>query len=464
MQTDTTLDKSILVVDDDPSILEVLAARLEGGGFSVRRSSSAEEGLKLLAAEPVSLVISDVKMPGMGGLGLLAEVRDKHPKLPVILLTAYGSIPDAVSAVRDGATDYMTKPFDGDELLTKVRAVVDAPRESRSKTALVPAPGRQPVDRRVWGGRSPAMARVFQMVERVAPTDVTVLITGESGTGKEKISRIIHERSQRANGPFVVVDCGSTPTTLLESELFGHVKGAFTHAVKDKRGLIEAAHGGTLLLDEIGNISPEMQTRLLRFLQERTIRRIGDTREIEVDCRVLAATNADLPSQVREGAFREDLYFRLKVIAMQMPALRERKEDIPDLARRFCEAFARTHGNGHVDLTEEAVQAMVEYPWPGNVRELKHVMEAAVVLSPNGVIRAADLQFEDGLCEDFEFEHDDCEGALSLEESERRAIIHALREANWIQKDAADILGISRRAIHYKVKKYDIDVRAHKYS
>ena len=456
MAKTATITPTVLIVDDDPSILEVLDVRLAANGYKTITATTAEEGLEKLSDQGVDLIISDMRMPGIGGMGLLSRVTNEWPGLPVMLLTAFGTIPDAVSAVKDGAVDYMTKPFDGEELLAKVEEIL-----SRSGATCAPVEEAKPkadesACRRLWGGRSQSMRKLFDLIEKVAPTDVTVLVTGESGTGKEKISRIIHERSIRNKGPFVVVDCGSTPAGLLESELFGHVKGSFTHAVKDKRGLIEEADGGTLLLDEIGNISQDMQTRLLRFLQERTIRRIGDTREMSVDCRVLAATNADLQAMVREGTFREDLYFRLKVITMVVPPLRERKEDIPTLATRFAEGFAKEHGlTDGVKITEPAMRRMVEYVWPGNVRELKHVIEAAVVLSADGVLKPEDLQLEPSTSVS---EEADSGTAVSLEESERRAIIRALEEANWVQKDAADILGISRRAIHYKVKKYDIDV------
>lgn len=453
-----TPKRTILVVDDDESILEVLDARLSAGGYTTLAARSAEKGLELLEKTPVDLVISDMRMPGMGGKGLLEKVANERPGLPVIMLTAYGTIPDAVASVRTGAVDYMTKPFEGEELLTRIGSILDNNGRIPAQPAPKPAAGPAPADRRLWGGKSQSMKRLFDLIEKVAPTDVTVLITGESGTGKEKVSRIIHERSHRASGPFVVVDCGSTPAGLLESELFGHVKGSFTHAVRDKRGLIEEANGGTLLLDEIGNISSEMQTRLLRFLQERTIRRIGDTKEISMDCRVLAATNADLQAMVKEGTFREDLYFRLKVITMVVPPLRERKEDIPALTQRFVEAFSKANGMPTVSISDEAMQVLLDYSWPGNVRELKHVIEAGVVLSSGGVMRPEDLHLEP-VDEPIAAATEEAGGAaLSLEESEKRAIIRALEQSNWVQKDAADVLGISRRAIHYKVKKYGIDV------
>jgi DNA-binding NtrC family response regulator len=295
---------TVLAVDDDRNILQVLEARLASAGYRLRLAGSAEEALELLAEEPVDCIVSDVKMPGMGGAGLLKEVLADWPEVKVILLTAYGSIPDAVASIRTGAADYLTKPFDGRQLVAKIDSLLMGRTPARKKA---PPAKESQVSALLWGGKSPAMRDFLERLERVARGDVNVLVTGETGTGKELVARILHQLSPRAKGPLVIVDCGSTPATLLESELFGHVKGSFTHALKDKKGLIEEADGGTLLLDEIGNISPEMQTRLLRFLQEKTIRRIGDTKEFPVSCRVVAATNADLPALVRKGLFRADL-------------------------------------------------------------------------------------------------------------------------------------------------------------
>jgi DNA-binding NtrC family response regulator len=294
------------------------------------------------------------------------------------------------------------------------------------------------------------MQRLCKLIERVAPTEATVLLLGESGTGKEKIAGLLHRLSLRAAGPFVVVDCGSTPSTLLESELFGHAKGAFTNAFKDKKGLVAEAHGGTLFLDEIGNISSEMQLRLLRFLQERRIRRVGDVAETPVNCRVVAATNADLAELVRRGEFREDLYYRLKVITIQVPPLRERKADIPVLAERFLQVFAEDGRARRLD--PEVSEAMLDYAWPGNVRELRNMLEAAAILSSDNVIRMEDMQFEEA-----DLDVPLAGNVLSLEGSERQVILSALEKSNWVVKDAADLLGISRRTMHYKIKKFRIE-------
>jgi DNA-binding NtrC family response regulator len=441
---------TVLVVDDDPSICDVLTARLESRGYDVVVAGDGVEALEKLSAGPVDLVISDVRMPGLGGRELLAEIRGAWPDVPVILLTAYGTIRDAVQTVRDGAADYLTKPFDGQELMDKVARQLEdmRPHAEAGVDAEVPLAGL------LVGGRSEATRQLFGLVRRVAASDVNVLVTGESGTGKEMVAQALHQLSSRWEGPFVVVDCGATPANLLESELFGHAKGSFTHAVKDKKGLIQEAAGGTLFLDEIGNISSEMQTRLLRFLEQGTIRRIGETREQHVDCRVLAATNADLPELVRQGEFREDLYYRLKVITLHVPPLRERPEDIPLLSDHFLARYHARVGAGPSRVGSAAMQRLQAHSWPGNVRELRHVVEAGAVLSDGDVLDPELLQLE---------EHPlsracSLEGALTLEESEHRSILRALEQANWVQKDAADLLGISRRALHYKIKKYAIEI------
>jgi len=350
---------TILMVDDDKNILQVLEARLSFAHYKTLTARSAEEAVEVLAQHPVDLVVSDVKMPGMGGVGLLHEILVQWPHIPVILLTAYGSIPDAVSTIRSGAADYLTKPFDGHQLLQKIATLLGRVHEDEPKRT--PTGKGKSVSDVIWGGKSPVMRDFYAVLERVAPTDVAVLILGESGTGKEMVARMLHDLSPRAKGPFVIVDCGSTQPTLLESELFGHVKGAFTHAVRDKKGLMEEAEGGTLFLDEIGNISPEMQTRLLRFLQERTIRRVGDTRAIPVNCRVVAATNADLPALVKKGEFREDLYFRLKVVTLKVPPLRDRKEDIPLLTERFLETFSVDQHRPKVSASPETLRLLMAH-------------------------------------------------------------------------------------------------------
>jgi DNA-binding NtrC family response regulator len=470
MSNTTTHGKNVLVVDDDPHILEVLDARLASAGYCVSRAASGEEALESLKSGVADLVISDIRMPGMDGMRLLEFIEKLHPGLPMILLTAHGSIAGAVDAMKHGAVDYLTKPFDGRELLAKVASVMaksgrkDGSREDRVVSFV---------------GESRAMRELAALVDRVAPRDVNVLVLGESGTGKELVAHLIHEKSSRHAGPLLIVDCGSTPAGLLESELFGHVKGSFTHAVKDKKGLIEQAHQGTLFLDEIGNISSEMQVRLLRFLENHKIRRIGDVREIQVDCRVIAATNADIFQEVAAGRFREDLLYRLKVVTIHVPPLRERREDIPGLADHFVRDFCRRQGMALVELHPDTVSAILGYSWPGNVRELKNTLEGGVVLCSGGVLLPADLQLpqpggrlsarspaapapspaadgEARLGQPASAANDS--QPLSLEESEKKAIIRALEESGWVQKDAAPLLGVSRRALNYKIQKYGIEI------
>jgi len=451
-ENSSSFHHSILVVDDDLHVLEVLEARLSSGGFRVYKAGGAPEALEIIRQQDLDLMISDVKMPGMGGMELLTEVRTLRPGLPVIFLTAYGTIPDAVRAVKSGAVDYLTKPFDGRELINRIRKVLEGVSiESSAKALSAEAKGFDSV-------RSPAMEELYELIKRVATSDVNVLILGESGVGKEYAARLIHQMGSRRDKPLIVVDCGSTPAGLLESELFGHVKGSFTHAIRDKKGLIETADGGTLLLDEVGNVSPEMQTRLLRFLESRNIRRIGAVREKKVDCRIIAATNRDLHKDVQVGDFREDLYYRLRVVTLSVPSLRDRKEDIPFMSQYFVKEFCKRHQVPLVKILPETVKWLCDYPWPGNVRELKNALEAAIVLSKDGVLRPSALRLT-GL-PDIPIPHSSEEESFSLEESEKNTIIRALKQTRGVQKDAAKLLGISRRAIHYKIKKFEIDSSA----
>lgn len=441
--------QSILVVDDEPQILEVIETRLSSSGFQVCKASGAQEALKILKDKKVDLIISDMKMPGMGGMDLLKNVRFLMPGLPLIFLTAYGTIPDAVCAVKAGAVDYLEKPFDGRDLINKIRKILKNGYKS-SASGEISYESKQ-----CYFGESSVMKEIYGLVERIAASNVNVLILGESGSGKEHIARMIHQQGLRKEHPFLVVDCGSTPAGLLESELFGHVRGAFTQAIRDKKGLIETADRGTLFLDEIGNISSDMQMRFLRFLEDRKIRRVGDLQEIPVDCRIIAATNSDLLEDIKAGKFREDLYYRLRVVTLKIPRLRDRKEDIPLLARHFVDKFCESYENKAVELPPATIEWLCNYPWPGNIRELKNALEAGVVLCKNEVISIDDLYLA-GLPE-VPYCASSKDKPLSLEEAERNAILHALKEGGGIQKEAAKLLGISRRAIHYKIKKYAID-------
>jgi len=447
----TLSDKqAILLVDDDPHILEVLEARLSSAKFRVFIAAGAQQALDILNGQQVDLVITDVRMPGIGGMDLLREVRALRPDLPVVFMTAYGTIPDTVSAIKAGAEDYLTKPLKGRDLILKVGEILNAASAKTGRRATSP-----PFSEMLYGVETASMRELFELIERVTPSDVNVLILGESGVGKELVARLLHRQGPRREHPFVVVDCGSTPTGLLESELFGHVKGSFTHAIRDKTGLIEAADGGTLFLDEIGNISAEMQVRLLRFLEERKIRKVGDLQAIPVECRIISATNLDLPGAVAAGRFREDLYYRLRVVTLQIPPLRERKEDIPLLAQRFVEDFCRSKGYPQMRLPSETIGWLCDYPWPGNVRELKNALEGAVTLCRSEVLRPTDFQLV-GVQGPSRL-HSSAITSLSLQEGEQDLILRALEKARWVQKDAATLLGISRRALHYKIKKYGIN-------
>ncbi len=459
---DNKLEKTILIVDDDLNVLEVLGARLSSSGFGVLKAESAAEAMQFLNKQRVDLMISDVKMPHKDGLTLFKEAKAIYPELPVIFLTAHGTIPSAVSAVKSGANDYLEKPFDGRELVQRVSRMmsshsIEKPAETEHESEFESESITMETE---FETKSTKMKMIYERIEKVAASDVNVLITGQSGVGKERIARLVHNTSSRRQRPLVVVDCGATPPNLLESELFGHVKGAFTNAIRDRKGLIESADGGTLFLDEIGNISPEMQVRLLRFLEERKIRKVGDLQEIPVDCRIIAATNSNLKAEMVSGRFREDLYFRLRVVTLEIPALKERVEDIPYLADQFVRKFCKRHNKPLIEVPPETIEWLKHYPWPGNVREMKNALEAAVLFSLGGNLIIDDLKLAGLSSESVSLPEADADApqAFSLEENERNAIVRALEEAGGVQKDAAELLGISRRAIHYKIKKYAIQI------
>jgi len=447
---------NLLLVDDDSNILEVLDARFSAAGFCTQKATNGQQALELLAKEQIDLVISDVKMPNMSGIELYAEMQKCVPEMPVIFLTAFGSIPEAVNTVQSGAVDYLTKPFDGKELVQKVLDFFTSREKEKSGNEDFAETDANNSNGFIWGTSKP-MVELKDMVSRVASSNVNTLILGESGVGKECIAKAIHDASPRKNGPLIVVDCGSTPPGILESELFGHTKGAFTNAIQDKTGLIEAADGGTLFLDEIGNISAEMQHRLLRFLEDRKIRRVGAIDEKQIDCRVLAATNADLTADIEEGKFRQDLYYRLKVVTLNLVPLRERRQDIPRLARLFVQRHCKSYNIPDVHIPDATLDWLKQLDWPGNVRELKNALEAGVVLCRNNTLLPEDFQLEQPVAKlDSTTENSKKPDEFSLEHSEREAIIRALRQTNGVQKSAAELLDISRRSIHYKLKKYNI--------
>jgi two-component system, NtrC family, response regulator GlrR len=379
------MSASILVVDDDPDLLRLLTLRLSSAGHRVLTADSAEKALQQLALERPQLVISDVLLPGIDGLALFDRIRQRHPALPVILLTAHGTIPDAVQATARGVHSYLTKPFDGQALLAAVSAAL-------ALSPPVAAAGEPEAWRATIVSRSPRMAELLAEAKLVAASDASVLIRGDSGTGKELLAQALHQASRRAGRSFVAVNCSAIPETLLESELFGHVKGAFTGATKDRAGLFQAADGGTLLLDEIGDMPGPLQVKLLRVLQERAVRPLGANRAVPIDVRVLSATHRDLESLLADGSFREDLFYRLNVVTLRLPPLAERREDIPLLAEHFLRQLAAKHGRTIHGFAPEALRALATAAWPGNVRQLHNVVEQVCALSTHPLVPLALVQ------------------------------------------------------------------------
>jgi two-component system, NtrC family, response regulator PilR len=452
--------KKILVVDDEPSMRELLGIMLRKEGFEVVVADSRAMAASVLAKGPVDLVITDVKLPDGDGIEILRHVKAAAPETLVIVMTAFGSTQTAVAALKLGAHDYLTKPFDVEELKIVVRSSLEK-RQLQEENLLLKAEfrSRHGLERIV--GVSSAMAAVFDLVRSVAGTSSTVLIAGESGTGKELVAKAIHALSPRKDAPFVSINCGALTETLLESELFGHIKGAFTDAHQTKKGLFEAAHRGTLFLDEVGDTPPSMQVKLLRALQDKRIRRVGGTEEMEVDVRVVAATNRSLERLVEERRFREDLFYRLNVIPLRLPPLRERREDIPLLAEHFLEGFSREMAKGVTKISADAMKRLMEYRWPGNVRELENVIERAVALETTPTVlperlpealqgepprKAAPTELGEG------FSLDDHLLAI-----ERDLLREALSRASGDRSTAARLLGLSPRSLRYLMTKHRAD-------
>ncbi|MBN1918678.1 MAG: sigma-54-dependent Fis family transcriptional regulator [Verrucomicrobia bacterium] len=440
----------VLVIDDDAQMLELMRKVLGDYGCRVSARASAVAALKLLDEDPADIVLSDVRMPGMDGMELLDRVKRLSPETIFILMTAFGSIDAAVAAVKRGAEDYITKPFRMDEMLVVLERSLEHRAMYRELESLRGEVGH----RYSFGaliGKSKSMQAVFDMIRRVARVRSTVLITGRSGTGKELVAKAIHYNSARRDKPFVAVNCAAIPETLLESELFGHVKGAFTGAVEHKPGLFEAADGGTILLDEIGEIAPAMQAKLLRTLQDRQIRRVGGTRPVEVDVRLIASTNRDLDKHVRAGRFREDLFFRINVISIELPPLAEHPEDIPLLVQHFVEKYAGEHGCAVPRVAPEALKLLMGYDWPGNVRELENGIERAVALTGGGMIAPDDLPpTVTGARRDLL--RDAAQAGMSLRELEDRYILDVLEQTRGNQVKAAEILGVDRKTLYRKLK------------
>ena len=466
---------SILVIDDESEIREGLEALLSSEDFLVTLAESGEVGLRKLSENPYDLLLLDVSLPGSNGLELLRDIRTRDPHLAIILITAYGSIDMARAAFKSGAQDYITKPWSNDELVAQVSAAVEG-RRLREENVQLKRALKERYNFPNIVGKSHKMLAVLDLVTQVAPSRSTVLISGESGTGKEVIAKGIHAASTRAEKAFIPINTGSIPVDLLESQLFGHVKGAFTSAVVSKKGLFEVADQGTIFFDEISTVGPETQAKLLRVIQEREFMRLGGTETIKVDVRILAASNEDLRKLVKEGRFREDLFHRLNVISIQLPPLRERKEDIPLLAERFLEIFCRENSQPLRHFTRGAMKMLMDYDWPGNVRELENAVERAVVLSTSElmdvdllpetvnsreIVKGVRVQLDEFL--PVRQGESDPPAAPTLfeilEEVERRIIVDMLERTNWNQTEAAERFQIPLSTLNQKIKRLGIEIR-----
>lgn len=451
------MKQTILIIEDDSSQREILADYLGQHGFSVLSAMTGAQGIKQAQDRRPDLILLDYKLPDADGLEVLTELKESLPLTPVIIITAFGSIDMAVAAMRAGAFYYLTKPVHLEELLLLIeRALKEGRLEQEVATLRRQVMGWSDSEIKDLIARSPAMKELLSLARKVAETEATVLLTGESGTGKEVVAELIHRLSPRQDKPLVRINCAAIPGGLLESELFGHEKGAFTGATRSKQGLFEVAHRGTIFLDEIGDLPLELQAKLLRVLQNGTFARVGSVREIKVDVRVIAATNRNLEEMVKQEKFREDLYWRLNVFALNIPALRQRREDIEPLAEYFCDRFARKYGKNVKGFTRKALEILLTYDFPGNVRELENIVERAVILTENELITPEDLppylQKNKG--------HASAQDLFELplveavERLEKMRIFDAMQKAGGIKTKAAELLGISERVLRYKLEKY----------
>ncbi len=455
---------SVLVIDDEEIMREILETLLTREGYSVRVAASGAEGIELARSVPFDAAIVDVMMPGMDGMAVLEELKKLDDDLPVMMITAFASVENAIAAMKRGAFDYITKPFKNDEVLVVIRNAMERRQLIAENTALKQTLQAQTHNFAGIIGRSPKMKQVFDLIIQAAPSRSTMLITGESGTGKELVARAIHTHSSRPDKAFVTVNSGNLPPELLESTLFGHVKGAFTGAVYPKKGLCDMADKGTIFFDEIGNIPLETQAKLLRVIQEREFMRLGGMETIKVDVRIIAATNCDLKQMMEAGRFREDLFYRLHVINIYLPPLRQRKEDIPVLAQHFLVKYGEENNKKGLELAPEALDLLMEYHWPGNVRELENVMERAVVLAtgprigldliPDHVRTAPAFQIPKFVVPPEGISFKDV-----ITNVEKRLIESTLEAAGGVQKRAAELLGIKPTTLNEMIKRYDIGVR-----
>jgi DNA-binding NtrC family response regulator len=460
---------SVLVIDDEEIMRDILGTLLEREGYSVRLASSGQEGLDLAKSLPFDAVIVDVMMPGIDGLQVLAELKKHDEELPVLMITAYASMESAIAAMKKGAFDYITKPFKNDEVLIVLQNAIERRQLVAENVSL-----RQNLQARYNKfagiiGKSSRMKQVFDLIIQAAPSRSTILITGESGTGKELVARAIHSNSARSEKSFVAVNSGNLPPDLLESTLFGHVKGAFTGAVYPKKGMFDLADKGSIFFDEIGNIPIETQAKLLRVMQEREFMRLGGMETIKVDVRIIAATNVHLKQEMEEGRFREDLFYRLHVISIQLPALRERRDDVPLLVQHFLEKYGEENGRKNIEIAPESLDLLMEYDWPGNVRELENVIERAVVLSTGNRIGTDLIPEHVRKNPAFQIPHVVMPAdGISLKDVtvayERQWIESALEAAGGVQKRAAELLRIKPTTLNEMIKRYDIRPRRKKAS
>ena len=446
---------SILIVEDEAKMRRLLELNLGEEGFTTHAARDAETGLKILTQEKIDLVVTDFKLPGMNGMEFLQAIKRVDASLPVVIMTAYGSVESAVEAMKVGASDYVLKPFSLAEMILVIRKELTAHKLREENRTLREALGQRYEYANVVA-KSERMQAVLALVERVAPTNSTVLLGGESGVGKDLIARAIHEHSHRASGPFVKINSTAIPENLLESELFGYEKGAFSGATTSKPGKFELADKGTLFLDEIGDVPPATQVKLLRVLQERQFERLGGTKTLKVDVRLIAATNRDLRAALEEGTFREDLYYRLNVVAIDIPPLREHKEDIPALANFFLERFARESEKPVRAITPAAMQLLMNFHWPGNVRELENILERGVTLSSGSMLEAADMQLDTRTPNHRAGSAPVLPEGMTLDKWEQEIIREALRLASGNKSQAARALGLSRNALRYRLSQMGV--------
>ncbi len=451
----------ILIIDDEAAIRESLDTLLTLEGFSVSMASDGPAGMELISKNEYDLLLLDLALPGESGIDLLPRIVETQPDLPVIMITAFGTVGNVVDAIRAGAENFVQKPWDNEKLLADIRTAI-ARHRAEEEVVQLKRTLKLRYNFENIVGKSDPMRRLFDLVAQVAPSRSTVLIQGESGTGKELIAKALHANSPRRDRPFVPVNTGAVPSDLLESTLFGHVKGAFTSAVTAKKGLFEVANGGTLFLDEIGTMSMDMQAKILRVLQDRRFMHLGGTQEIQVDVRIIAATNVKLQEAVRDGRFREDLFYRLNVITLELPPLRSRREDIPLLATHFLKFYSDENGTGERVLAPEALRILMDYEWPGNVRELENAMERGVVLSTSRTITPELLpaQLTGNTYSASLLEHEPNASLFDLmEEIERRIIADRLERCHWNQTEAAEYFRIPLSTLNQKIKRLNVEIK-----